>query len=127
MDPPAGTESYSLPSAPTRESEASTDSSTKKTRVSVSSVPSQIALLRERRARSSRIEPVEKIPIVSVDPPVPTTRVLQNFQKVISRRTDQEAAKRKRDRLDRYKAANQPQRQILNRLRKWADAAIRPN
>ena len=124
MDSPARTESRSLASAPLRESEASFGSSTRKTRALVSSAPSQVALLKEQRTRSSGIDSAEKVPIVSVDPPVPTTKVLEHFEKVVSRGTNRE---RKNDTLDYYKITNQRQRQTLDRLKQWADAAIRPS
>ena len=86
---------------------------------------SEIARPIHSGARASGNEVADK-PNFSVDPPVPTTRALQNFEKVISRRIDTEAAKRKRERLDYYKIVNERQRQTLDRLRKWAEADKRP-
>lgn len=119
--------SASSSSQSTEDKPGSQTSNGRRTRPSVGSISSQLPTVREqkeRRALSWEVEShrsgTQRLP--SDETVVSSKKVLTEFRKVVSR--DPEVEKRRREKLELYRAENQDQREIYNRLKDWADSHV---
>lgn len=108
-------------------SPGSNGSNGRRTRPSVSSVSSQLPTVREQKAQRTLSWEIEKKPslasrLASDETVISSKDVLTDFRKVASR--DPEFEKRRREKLERYRAENTDQRDVYLRLRNWADSNI---
>lgn len=99
----------------------------RRTRPSVSSISSQLPTVREqkeRRALSLQVDnpPTASSRMSSDETVVSSKKVLTDFRKVASR--DPEGEKRRREKLERYTAKNQDQRDVYNRIKNWANSHV---
>lgn len=97
----------------------------RRTRPSVSSISSQLPTVREQKERRALSWEIENKPtagprLASDETVISSKKVLTDFRKVVSR--DPEVEKRRLEKLDRYRAENQDQRDVYNRLKDWADS-----
>ena len=98
----------------------------RRSRPSVSSAAAALATVRETDQASASISSSEKssLPrLASEETVVSSKDVLTSFEKVASRKPDQE--RRRRENLARYGAENRGHRHVYERLRKWADTRTR--
>lgn len=96
----------------------------RRTRPSVSSASSQLPTVREQKERRALSWEVDNRPglaskLNSDETVVSSQKVLTNFRKVAAR--DTEGERRRREEVERYRAENEGQRDVYNRLKKWAD------
>lgn len=119
--------SASSSSQSTEDRQGSQSSNGRRTRPSVSSISSQLPTVREqkeRRALSWKTEDhLTATPRLASDETVVSSKkVLTDFRKVASR--DPEGERRRLEKLERYRAENQDQRHVYNRLKDWADSHV---
>lgn len=119
--------SASSSSQSTEDRKGSQTSSGRRTRPSVSSISSQLPTVREqkeRRALSWDVDNQRVVPprLASNETVVSSKKVLTDFRKVASR--DPEGEKRRREKSERFRAENQDQRDVYNRLKDWADSHV---
>lgn len=119
--------SASSSSQSTEDRQGSQISNGRRTRPSVGSISSQLPTVREQKERRALSWEVENrqtaTPRLGSDETVVSSKkVLTEFRKVASR--DPEGEKRRLEKLERYRAENQDQRDVYNRLKDWADSQV---
>ncbi|KAL8823570.1 MAG: hypothetical protein Q9191_005733, partial [Dirinaria sp. TL-2023a] len=100
----------------------------RRSRPSVSSASAALATVQEQREHRSMSFDMPERPadprLASEETVVSSQDVLTNFEKVASRKPEQE--RRRREQLARYGAQNQGHRHVYERLRRWADTRSMP-
>ena len=107
--------SASSSSQSTEDRQGSQVSSGRRTRPSVSSISSQLPTVREQKE-------LRALSLASDETVISSKKVLTDFRKVASR--DPEGEKRRREKSERFRAENQDQRDVYNRLKDWADSHV---
>ena len=119
--------SASSSSQSTEDRQGSQASNGRRTRPSVSSISSQLPTVREQKERRALSWDVDNQPVAPQQPSpdetvISSKKVLTDFRKVASR--DPEGEKRRREKSERFRAENQNQRDVYNRLKDWADSHL---
>lgn len=119
--------SASSSSQSTKDRQGSQTSNGRRTRPSVGSISSQLPTVREqkeRRALSWKTEDQLTVTprLASEETVVSSKKVLTDFRKVASR--DPEGERKRFEKLERYRAENQDQRDVYNQLKDWAGSHV---